>query len=118
MCSRLSRVQERRARSAQAQAQVQAQTYSPRPSQIVLSQSSQGLNRAEQRGIVSRSPSHSHSHSQAHSQASHGRRAVSDGIQDEERNGIEIAAAALGQPEGVGQVPFYTGTYAFIIQMT
>ena len=30
-------------------------------------------------------------------------------IEDEERNGDEIAAAALGQPRRVGQVPFYTG---------
>jgi hypothetical protein len=30
-------------------------------------------------------------------------------IEDEERNGLEIAAAALGQPQRVGQVPFYTG---------
>ncbi|PYH99433.1 hypothetical protein BO71DRAFT_314053, partial [Aspergillus ellipticus CBS 707.79] len=30
-------------------------------------------------------------------------------IQDEERNGLEIAAAALGNPERAGQVPFYTG---------
>ncbi|OJJ08292.1 hypothetical protein ASPVEDRAFT_143719 [Aspergillus versicolor CBS 583.65] len=30
-------------------------------------------------------------------------------IQDEERNGLEIAAAALGNPGRVGQVPFYTG---------
>lgn len=37
-------------------------------------------------------------------------RPPSSGIQDEERNGIEIAAAALGQPERAGQVPFYTGT--------
>lgn len=31
-----------------------------------------------------------------------------DTIQDEERNGIEIAAAILGKPERAGQVPFYT----------
>jgi hypothetical protein len=30
-------------------------------------------------------------------------------IQDEERNGLEIAAAALGNPGRAGQVPFYTG---------
>ena len=30
-------------------------------------------------------------------------------IQDEERNGLEIAEAALGKPEQAGQVPFYTG---------
>ncbi|OGM48902.1 C6 transcription factor [Aspergillus bombycis] len=30
-------------------------------------------------------------------------------IEDEERNGDEIAAAALGQPRRVGEVPFYTG---------
>ncbi|RAK71132.1 Zn(II)2Cys6 transcription factor [Aspergillus fijiensis CBS 313.89] len=30
-------------------------------------------------------------------------------IQDEERNGLEIAEAALGNPERAGQVPFYTG---------
>lgn len=28
---------------------------------------------------------------------------------DEERNGLEIASAALGQPESVGEIPFYTG---------
>ncbi|KAB8271122.1 fungal-specific transcription factor domain-containing protein [Aspergillus minisclerotigenes] len=30
-------------------------------------------------------------------------------IEDEERNGDEIAAAALGQPRRVGEIPFYTG---------
>ncbi|KAL4998757.1 fungal-specific transcription factor domain-containing protein [Aspergillus recurvatus] len=30
-------------------------------------------------------------------------------IQDEERNGLEIAAAALGDPGRAGRVPFYTG---------
>ena len=30
-------------------------------------------------------------------------------IEDEERNGIEIAAAALGRPQRIGQEPFYTG---------
>ncbi|KAL4786961.1 fungal-specific transcription factor domain-containing protein [Aspergillus varians] len=30
-------------------------------------------------------------------------------IQDEERNALEIAEAALGNPERAGQVPFYTG---------
>jgi hypothetical protein len=30
-------------------------------------------------------------------------------IDDEERNGLEIAAAAIGQPQRIGQVPFYTG---------
>jgi hypothetical protein len=30
-------------------------------------------------------------------------------IDDEERNGLEIAAAAIEQPQRVGQVPFYTG---------
>lgn len=30
-------------------------------------------------------------------------------IEDGERNGIEIAAAVLGQPQRVGEVPFYTG---------
>ncbi|KAL4754157.1 hypothetical protein BDW72DRAFT_148268 [Aspergillus terricola var. indicus] len=30
-------------------------------------------------------------------------------IQDEERNGLEIAAAALGDPKRAGHVPFYTG---------
>jgi hypothetical protein len=30
-------------------------------------------------------------------------------IEDEERNGLDIAAAALGQPRRVGEVPFYTG---------
>lgn len=28
---------------------------------------------------------------------------------DEERNGLEIASAALGQPESAGEIPFYTG---------
>nr|UPX44679.1 hypothetical protein FAC6B23_13 [Penicillium fuscum]UXX61836.1 hypothetical protein FAC4N16_09 [Penicillium fuscum] len=41
------------------------------------------------------------------------RRASSDprlrNFEDEERNGLEIASAALGQPERVGEVPFYTG---------
>ncbi|RAH70049.1 Zn(II)2Cys6 transcription factor [Aspergillus aculeatinus CBS 121060] len=32
-----------------------------------------------------------------------------ESIQDEERNGLEIAEAALGNPERAGQVPFYTG---------
>lgn len=30
-------------------------------------------------------------------------------IEAAERNGIEIAAAVLGQPQRVGEVPFYTG---------
>ncbi|KAJ5127375.1 fungal-specific transcription factor domain-containing protein [Penicillium atrosanguineum] len=30
-------------------------------------------------------------------------------IEDEQRNGIEIAEAALGQPRRIGEVPFYTG---------
>lgn len=30
-------------------------------------------------------------------------------IEEAERNGIEIAAAVLGQPQRVGEVPFYTG---------
>ncbi|KAL4765938.1 Zn(II)2Cys6 transcription factor [Aspergillus foveolatus] len=30
-------------------------------------------------------------------------------IQDEERNGLEIAAAALGDPKRAGHIPFYTG---------
>ncbi|KKK21761.1 hypothetical protein ARAM_001698 [Aspergillus rambellii] len=30
-------------------------------------------------------------------------------IEAEERNGVEIATAALGQPQNVGEVPFYTG---------
>lgn len=30
-------------------------------------------------------------------------------IEEEERNGIEIAAAVLEQPQRVGEVPFYTG---------
>lgn len=29
-------------------------------------------------------------------------------IDDEERNRLKIAAAAIGQPQRVGQVPFYT----------
>lgn len=32
-----------------------------------------------------------------------------DNFEDEERNGLEIASAALGQPERVGEVPFYAG---------
>lgn len=90
MCGRLSRVQERRAR------QSQSQPHSPghnRSNEVVLS-SSQPFNNPVGKDIeASESPSH-----------------ASDRIQDEERNGLEIAAAALGQPEGVGQVPFYTGT--------
>lgn len=50
-----------------------------------------------------------HPESQENTPINH-QRPPSFGIQDEERNGIEIAAAALGQPERVGQVPFYTGT--------
>jgi hypothetical protein len=30
-------------------------------------------------------------------------------IEDEERNGLEIASAALGQQGITGEVPFYTG---------
>lgn len=30
-------------------------------------------------------------------------------LADEERNGLEIASAALGQPDRVGDVPFYAG---------
>lgn len=32
-----------------------------------------------------------------------------DNPEDEERNGLEIASAALGRPEKVGEVPFYAG---------
>lgn len=32
-----------------------------------------------------------------------------DNVENEERNGIEIAEAALGQPHRAGEVPFYTG---------
>ena len=32
-----------------------------------------------------------------------------DHIEEEERSGLEIASAALGQPERTGEVPFYTG---------
>jgi hypothetical protein len=32
-----------------------------------------------------------------------------DNPEDEERNGLEIASAALGQPEKTGEVPFYAG---------
>ncbi|KAJ5355025.1 fungal-specific transcription factor domain-containing protein [Penicillium cataractarum] len=32
-----------------------------------------------------------------------------DNPEDEERNGLEIASAALGQPEKMGEVPFYAG---------
>lgn len=32
-----------------------------------------------------------------------------DNIEEEERSGLEIASAALGQPERTGEVPFYTG---------
>ena len=35
---------------------------------------------------------------------------ASSGLQNEERSGMEIASAALGKPERVGQVPYYTGT--------
>ncbi|KAJ5677317.1 fungal-specific transcription factor domain-containing protein [Penicillium maclennaniae] len=34
---------------------------------------------------------------------------VLSNIEDEQRNGIEIAEAALGQPRRIGEVPFYTG---------
>lgn len=34
---------------------------------------------------------------------------ASSGLQNEERSGMEIASAALGKPERVGQVPYYTG---------
>lgn len=30
-------------------------------------------------------------------------------IEDEQRNGLELAEAALGQPRRIGEVPFYTG---------
>lgn len=30
-------------------------------------------------------------------------------IEEEEQTGLEIASAALGQPERTGEVPFYTG---------
>lgn len=39
-------------------------------------------------------------------------------IQDEERNGLEIAAAALGNPGRAGQVPFYTGKDFLLIATT
>lgn len=32
-----------------------------------------------------------------------------DNPEDEERNGLEIASAALGRPEKTGEVPFYAG---------
>lgn len=32
-----------------------------------------------------------------------------DNPEDEERNGLEIASAALGRPEKIGEVPFYAG---------
>lgn len=32
-----------------------------------------------------------------------------DNPEDEERNGLEIASAALGRPEKMGEVPFYAG---------
>ena len=34
---------------------------------------------------------------------------LSDNPEDEERNGLEIASAALGRPEKIGEVPFYAG---------
>lgn len=92
----LSRVQERRAR------QSHSQTHSPGHRSNDALPSSQLSNNPVRHVEASKSPSH-----------------ASDRIQDEERNGLEIAAAALGQPEGVGQVPFYTGTlhlYQTIIQ--
>lgn len=97
MCGRLSRVQERRAR------QSQSQPHSPgHRSNEAVPLSSQPFNNPVGQGIeASESPSH-----------------ASDRIQDEERNGLEIAAAALGQPEGVGQVPFYTGALFLIIPHT
>jgi hypothetical protein len=33
-----------------------------------------------------------------------------DNPEDEERNGLEIASAALGRPEKIGEIPFYAGT--------
>lgn len=88
MCDRLSRVQERRAR------QTNSQSHSPgHRSNDVVPSSRQQFKNPVHHIEASESPSH-----------------ASDRIQDEERNGLEIAAAALGQPEGVGQVPFYTGT--------
>lgn len=35
--------------------------------------------------------------------------ALPDNPEDEERNGLEIASAALGRPEKIGEVPFYAG---------
>lgn len=84
---RLSRVQERRAR------QSHSQPHAPGHRSNDALPSSQPFNSHFRHVEPSESPSH-----------------ASDRIQDEERNGLEIAAAALGQREGVGQVPFYTGT--------
>lgn len=42
-------------------------------------------------------------------------RAVSCGIQDEERNRIKIAASALGQPEGASQAYFYAGKFSYTL---
>lgn len=63
---------------------------------------------------MSNSPLHLESHEgpQAGPQ-----RAASCGIQDEERNRIEIAASALGQPEGASQVPFYTGKFSYFVTL-
>lgn len=32
-----------------------------------------------------------------------------DNPEDEERNGLEIASAALGRPEKIGEIHFYAG---------
>ena len=36
-------------------------------------------------------------------------RQVVNNVQDEERSGFEIATAALGQSQGSGNVPYYSG---------
>ncbi|KAF3391515.1 hypothetical protein F1880_007907 [Penicillium rolfsii] len=38
-----------------------------------------------------------------------GEASLPDNPEDEERNGLEIASAALGMPEKIGEVPFYAG---------
>lgn len=34
---------------------------------------------------------------------------LADNPEDEERNGLEIASAALGRPEKIGEIYFYAG---------
>ena len=53
---------------------------------------------------------HDHDHRANAHPVSHHQSPTSSGLQNEERSGMEIASAALGKPERVGQVPYYTGS--------